>query len=166
MNPDRSIRGRWPMPDHVRYEELCALAIVGQISAADSAELQAHLKECATCRKAQADFVELESVWLSPETESEDVGSTLNQRILCKMQGAGARFSKPVLREAAERSGFLFGLRPFQIPSYAIAACVLLAVGSVVGFAIAQRFSDPNSMHLVLAVPAPAKPVMQASTQE
>src|SRR5689334_9941076 len=113
------------MPDHSRFEELCALAIVGQISAPDSAELQTHLKECATCRNVQADFVEIESMWLSPESESEDVGSTLNQRILSRMQGAGARFSKPVLREAAGRSGFLFGLRPSQIPSYALAACLL-----------------------------------------
>src|SRR5207302_11210363 len=91
------------MPDHNRFEELCALAVSGQISASDSTELEAHLKVCDTCRKAQADFVEIESRWLSPAPEqainSYEIGSTLAQRILCRMQSAGARFSRSALKQ-------------------------------------------------------------------
>src|SRR5690349_3246771 len=109
------------MPDHSRFEELCALSLVGQISAVDSSQLQAHLKECPTCRNVQADFVEIESMWLTPDTESSEVGSTLNQRILSKMKAAGAQFSKPVLKQAGAQPRFL-KFPVFKVPTLAFAA--------------------------------------------
>src|SRR5438552_11856063 len=127
------------MPDHNRFEELCALAVSGQISASDSAELEAHLKVCDTCCKAQADFVEIESLWLSPapepSIESYELGSTLAQRVLCKMQAAGARFSRTALKEVSGRSsGFTIpSLRSLSVPAYAAGALALLAVGAMLG---------------------------------
>src|SRR5690242_4565055 len=44
---------------HERFEELSALSAIGQISAEEFRELQAHLKTCATCRLRQADFTEI-----------------------------------------------------------------------------------------------------------
>lgn len=38
------------------YEELCALAAIGELSPSEFEELQAHLAECAPCRAMQADF--------------------------------------------------------------------------------------------------------------
>jgi hypothetical protein len=44
---------------HERFEELSALSAIGQISAEEFRELQAHLQSCATCRLRQADFTEI-----------------------------------------------------------------------------------------------------------
>lgn len=44
---------------HERYEELCALSALGQVSAEEFRELQVHLQSCATCRLRQADFTEI-----------------------------------------------------------------------------------------------------------
>jgi len=152
------------MPEHSRFEELCALALVGQISPEDSAELQAHLKGCPACRSAQADFVEIESMWLSPATDPEvlcdDMGSTLSQRVLGKMQAAGARFSKPVVKEVGGSRRFnVLEFRSYSAPAYAVAAAVLLIVGSFAGFEIASRPNQGNvvATRVVFAVPSVAK---------
>jgi hypothetical protein len=44
---------------HDYYEELCALAALGQISSAEHRELHAHLSTCRTCRLRQDDFTEI-----------------------------------------------------------------------------------------------------------
>ena len=41
------------------FEELCALAASGQISEPEFVELQDHMKHCAGCRSAYADFIDL-----------------------------------------------------------------------------------------------------------
>ena len=41
------------------FEELCALAASGQISEGAFVELQDHLQQCADCRSAYADFIDL-----------------------------------------------------------------------------------------------------------
>src|SRR5229473_5755260 len=38
------------------YEELCALAAIGELSSSEFDELQKHLAECEDCRQVYADF--------------------------------------------------------------------------------------------------------------
>src|SRR5260370_10051378 len=38
------------------YEELCALAVIGELSSSEFEELQKHLAECGDCRQVYADF--------------------------------------------------------------------------------------------------------------
>ena len=45
--------------NHERFEELCALAALGQISADEYADLQAHLIACDDCRRSRQDFLEI-----------------------------------------------------------------------------------------------------------
>ena len=45
--------------DHERFEELCALAALGQISAGEYAEMRAHLSECEDCRRSRQDYLEI-----------------------------------------------------------------------------------------------------------
>jgi hypothetical protein len=150
------------MPEHNRFEELCALAVTGQISASDSAELEAHLKVCETCRKAQSDFVEIESLWLSPAPEhaflSQDTGSTLAQRILCRMQAAGARFSRPVLKEVGGRTtGFaILSPRSLSVPAYAAGALAMIAVGGILGAGIVSHRTDISAERASVIATAPA----------
>ncbi|HWC16087.1 MAG TPA: hypothetical protein VG498_03705 [Terriglobales bacterium] len=152
------------MPDHNRFEELCALAVTGQISAGDSAELEAHLKTCETCRKAQADFVEIESMWLSaphePSLHTYELSSTLTQRILCRMRGAGARFSKPVLKNFAGRPAiFSIPLRSSRVSAYIAGGLALLVVGAALGVEFSQHVTPPErkevAAHMGTVVSAP-----------
>lgn len=151
------------MPEHSRFEELCALAAAGQISMADLAELELHLRECAACRKAQADFVEIASMWPT-DTDAQEYsrkpGSTLHQRILSKMQAAGVRFSPPALAESGRR-GRIEVIGRTRILAYAVAAAVLLMAGIGLGFAMAPRLFSPFGPQLVVAVPSPAPQLLQ-----
>ncbi len=47
------------MSDHDRFEELGALAVIGQVSASELGELRTHLAQCEPCRKALADFTRI-----------------------------------------------------------------------------------------------------------
>src|SRR6266852_1134103 len=60
--PTHAWRLSMPVHEHVQhehFEELCALAALGQISAEDFAEFQAHLIVCAPCRTEHADYIDL-----------------------------------------------------------------------------------------------------------
>src|ERR1700675_4501056 len=39
-----------------RFEQLCALAAIGEVSAAEFAELNEHLASCSNCQELYADF--------------------------------------------------------------------------------------------------------------
>ena len=41
---------------HERFEQLCALAAIGEVSSDEFAELNDHLAECGLCREIDADF--------------------------------------------------------------------------------------------------------------
>lgn len=58
------------MIDHSHFEELCALAAVGQTSAAEFAELSAHLRDCSACQSAYNEFTRLTHAQL-PLTAAE-----------------------------------------------------------------------------------------------
>src|SRR2546425_6756527 len=48
-----------PSPNHPGkewYEELCALAAIGELSSSEFDELRKHLAECGDCRQVYADF--------------------------------------------------------------------------------------------------------------
>lgn len=47
------------MSRHEHFEELCSLAVLGEVSPEEWAELEKHLHQCPECRVAYADFVAL-----------------------------------------------------------------------------------------------------------
>ena len=44
---------------HEYFDELCALAAIGQVTESEFAELQDHADACAPCKSALSDFVDL-----------------------------------------------------------------------------------------------------------
>src|SRR5215469_16963825 len=50
---------RLAMLNHEYFEELCALVASGQISEPEFVELQDHMRDCAGCQSAYADFIDL-----------------------------------------------------------------------------------------------------------
>ena len=91
---------------HERFEELSALSAIGQISAEEFRELQAHLQGCATCRLRQADFTEIlhEHLPLLAPTDAAMPGSrnvafhdaSYKQRFIQRAQKEGLVFSPEV----------------------------------------------------------------------
>ncbi len=76
---------------HEHYEELCALATAGALTAAESEELFAHLDECAECSMCFAEYQSLagEAIPLlgqlhrtSPEAEQFDESVGLEHLLL------------------------------------------------------------------------------------
>ena len=47
------------MSRHEHFEELCSLAVLGEVSPGEWTELEEHLGQCPECRVAYADFVAL-----------------------------------------------------------------------------------------------------------
>jgi DNA repair exonuclease SbcCD ATPase subunit len=91
---------------HERFEELSALSAIGQISAEEFRELQAHLQTCGTCRLRQADFTEIlhEHLPLLAPTDAAMPGSrnvafhdaSYKQRFIQRAQKEGLVFSPEV----------------------------------------------------------------------
>jgi hypothetical protein len=139
------------MQDHGRYEELCALAGVGQISSDELLELQGHLKECDFCAGLQSDFIGINALWLSQaqklEPEVYDPQSALRRKILRNLQAAGAKFSAPLQQETSDRprkfSRFVIDTAASKTPLWAIASAAVLVVGTI-GFVIGSYSRSPN----------------------
>ena len=74
-----------------RFEQLCALAALGQISAAEYVELCSHLMECEDCRRSRRDYLEILHEHLPLVAEGEPAGSS----------------SKVALHESSYRQRFL-----------------------------------------------------------
>ena len=77
--------------NHERFEELCALAALGQISAAEYVELRSHLIACEDCRRSRQDYLEILHEHLPLVAEGEPAGSS----------------SKVALHESSYRQRFL-----------------------------------------------------------
>jgi hypothetical protein len=62
--------------NHERFEELCALVALGQISADEYADLRAHLTACDACRRSRQDFLEILHEHLPLVAGGESYGSS------------------------------------------------------------------------------------------
>ena len=79
------------MLNHEYFQELCALAAGGQISEPEFVELQDHLRDCAECRSAYADFTDLLHDKL-PLADPELTGSSRLASIFSKSSSYRERF--------------------------------------------------------------------------
>src|SRR5947207_3503593 len=89
-------------PNNDWYEELCALAAIGELSGAEFDELQQHLTECGDCRELYAEFRRMTADDLGAvavrdrvDQASEQDGSALDENELLK------RFLERAKRERA-----------------------------------------------------------------
>src|SRR5712692_2500495 len=78
--------------NNVWYEELCALAAIGELSSSEFDELQGHLAECSDCRELHADFCRISAddlgliaVLKKPEPPEEDAGQMDEQALLHRL---------------------------------------------------------------------------------
>src|SRR5262245_36278279 len=134
---------------HEHFEELCALAAIGQISEVEFVDLQDHLRVCAPCQSTYTDFIDLihDKLPLAypkilsssklPGFFSED--SSHSQRFLARARKEGLAISQPALRETAKD-----GLKPWfwsrliNAPLVTLAVALLLAAVGLLGYGLYQ----------------------------
>jgi len=141
------------------FDELCALAAGGQISEAELDELLDHIEQCARCRSAHADFVDLVHNRL-PLVDPEITGSGMpagffsenssyRERFLVRARKQGLAVS-----QASWRDTFRSKLRLLWWPAIRYAQAATLAIGlllvtlGVLGYSLHQS----NARAKVLAV--------------
>lgn len=139
---------------HEHFEELCALAALGQISPEEYRELQSHLRTCAACRVRQADFLEIlheHLPILDPQEASLPHGAKAalhdadyKQRFVQRARQQGIHFSDETLgkQPSQERVTTRWqGLAWIWAPKRLAYSLALLALGVCIG-AVSRRTSE------------------------
>jgi hypothetical protein len=135
-----------PPPEY--FEELCALAASGQISEPEFVELQDHMRDCARCRSAHADFIDLLHNKL-PLVASERIGSSRLSGFFFKRSSYRERFMARARKQGLAVSKPLgIGFWPIGYAQVAALAMALLLVA--VGF-LGYALRRSNARNAILA---------------
>jgi hypothetical protein len=91
------------MVKHEHYQEICAVASIGQASGAELAELQHHMLSCPDCRQRYSDFMEIQASHYAVTTEGPELEATeatacidsalLRERFFKRAESQGIVFS-------------------------------------------------------------------------
>jgi hypothetical protein len=86
------------MPEHERFKELSSLALIGELSPAEFAELTSHLRECPRCQSTHFEFTQLTEDHLPlgdrrPGRSRAPLGASLRENVLRRVGGQGLRIS-------------------------------------------------------------------------
>jgi hypothetical protein len=91
------------MLKHEHYQEICAVASIGQASGAELAELQQHMISCPECRQRYSDFMEIQASHYAVTTEDPELSATeastcidsalLRERFFKRAESQGIVFS-------------------------------------------------------------------------
>jgi hypothetical protein len=94
---------------HEEYEELCTLAMIGEVSVTEMRDLRQHLGECTACREQYREFTQFLLPQLSISSDSNSTFETgysvtdqkrLRQDFLTTAQQKGHVFSQEAIRDA------------------------------------------------------------------
>ncbi len=136
------------MSGHDEFRELGALAAIGQINASEQEDLSAHLRECAECREAYAEYSHIlrqglpqanparfrnSQSSLHPATDAER-----RERFLARARAHGADFSPEV------KLGITLDRKPapfFRVRLAITAAAAVVVVAAGLGLAVILRES-------------------------
>jgi hypothetical protein len=151
------------MQMHEHFEELCALATIGQLSAEEHKEFLAHLRACDRCRRTEDDFALIldQLPAAAPPNVSGDgeelLSESLRQKFIKRAMAEGVRLTDEVTRSRQEFSLRLSFWRS-QYPRFAIPAMVLSTVVAS-GIAAGLLFwtvNTPAGSHRLLRGPKTA----------
>ena len=124
------------MRKHEDFEELAALAAIGQLSVEERGDLLEHLGDCAACRRSsdQFNFILDELPLPEPSASDRDLqqlqGASYRQRFLERASAEGVRFTPEALGEKRRRiANSLFrNWRPYVLGvASAVAAGVMVS---------------------------------------
>jgi hypothetical protein len=127
------------MRKHEHFEELSALAAIGQLSVEERGELLEHLRGCDGCRRTSDQFSFILDELPLPEPSASDgdlqqlQGASYRQRFLERASAEGVRFTPEALGEKRRRIAISFfrSWRPYALGA-ASAVAVMIVASAVV----------------------------------
>jgi hypothetical protein len=152
------------MRKHEHFEELAALAAIGQLSVEEHGELLEHLRGCAACRRSsdQFNFILDELPLPEPSASDRDLlqlqGASYRQRFLERASAEGVRFT-PEARGEKKRwvaTSFFRNWRPYAL-GVASAVAVMVVASAVVLPKVLSR-SAASQVTASISEPAVATP--------
>jgi hypothetical protein len=151
-------------PDRIhdeRFEQLCALAAIGEVSATEFAELNEHLAGCGDCREMYADFRRISSNelgavatgrWSGGDAAADLDEPVLLARVLQRAQAETEVRPEPAeFRPSHQPRPALFGLwNLMRSPVLTTAALVVLlcAAAGIGAYKLRDRQLAPTVAHL------------------
>ena len=151
------------MPKHEQYEELCTLAMIGEVSPAEMQDLRQHLSDCADCREQYREFTQFLLPQLSISSDNDasfETGYSMGDRkrlrreFLARAQKSGRAFSQEAIRGAAKTVPVVVPPIHVQAPRFvyryrwalaAFASVVLFASGYGTHLALVRRALPPST---------------------
>jgi hypothetical protein len=123
------------MQKHEHFEELTALAAIGQLSVEEHGELLEHLRCCDGCRRAgdQFNFILDQLPLPEPSANERDLqqlqGASYRRRFLEKASAEGVRFTPEALGEKRRRVATFFfsNWRPYAFGVASAVAVIIVA---------------------------------------
>ena len=123
------------MLKHEHFEELAALAAIGQLPVEEQGELLEHLRSCDGCRRANDQFNFILDQLPLPEPSASDgdlqqlQGSSYRQRFLARASAEGVRFTPEALGEKRRRVAIVLfrNWRPYALGFATAVAFVIIA---------------------------------------
>jgi hypothetical protein len=142
------------MTMHEHYQELGAMAVVGELGEEEQQDLLKHLQTCAECQRAQGDFDALYSM-LSDVADTED-GSTVPQgmtrRFVARARSVGIPL-EPLPSESRSRTLIPW---PFQLRGGHVFGIALVILFIVIGsFFLGSHFEARRSSDRHASAPSP-----------
>lgn len=157
---------------HERYEEMCALATIGELPEAEFTELQEHLVVCDSCQQLYREFCQISANYLGSlatdslskpcradnDLDPEDLLSKCLARAALKER---AHHSNPVLPENRSRNEVFSALLSFvrgRMFEYSLAGFAMIFAAGFVGFEISRyqvqaEVSELRDRLLHIAIP-------------
>ena len=147
------------MSGHERFEELCGLAVSGQIGAREWSELREHLEECPLCRETLTEFGKIGAEVLTEFSERVPAGveAAMRSRFLDRARESGTPLSNysPASPTANRWT------RPLVLVPGLLAASLVLAAGGIywrMRPQVSRATPEPSRMGVASTanVPSPA----------
>ena len=155
------------MNSHEHYEELCALAVSGEVSRTDLADLKAHLETCPGCRGLADDLTQISAQGLSvlaAKRSQCQIPSGMTQRFVARARSEGIEISRGATARVGKRN------QTVLIAAMGAVAAVVLIVGILIirkihPSSVASQPPAPTQQ-ASLARPASPEPAAQVKDAE
>ena len=145
------------MSTHEHYEELCALAVTGQASGEELADLRSHLEGCPNCRAVAYDFSQISSQGLSTLAAKRlhsQIPLGMEQRFVARAHSEGIEISEAVRRSASKKLSQL----SFRVLALGAAAAAVILGTSF--FVLRHKIPKPSVVQLPpVNVPVHVSPI-------
>src|SRR5581483_2366047 len=127
---------------HEHYQEICAVASIGQATGQELAELNEHLTVCPECRHRYSDFMAMQASQYASRTDEPQIDATetlgcidsplLRKRFMERAESEGITFS-PIEAEEPERLPSRPAGRPHWLSLQLAMAVLLVTFGTLLG---------------------------------